>query len=309
MKITTAIARYLLHLKARGRAYHTLKGAKYDLRYFARFIQAAHCTCIEDITAEIIEQYHQELVFYLTAKSKPLSLRTRSQRMSVVKGFTRFLKEKEYLTADPGHAIQLPKKPRPLPKVILTAKEITRLFNAPDMRTHTGYRNRIVLQILYDTGLRRAEMAALRLADLDLEGGYVHVRSGKGDKDRVVPVSAATSHLTYTYMVSVRPFFIRSDDPGHLILNRWGAKMTPDGIWQIVKRCGRLSGIKKNITTHSLRHSCATHMLRNGAPIRHIQELLGHESLESTQIYTRVTINDLKQIHAKYHPGNKLTQR
>jgi site-specific recombinase XerD len=135
MKITTAIARYLLHLKARGRAYHTLKGAKYDLRYFARFIQAAHCTCIEDITAEIIEQYHQELVFYLTAKSKPLSLRTRSQRMSVVKGFTRFLKEKEYLTADPGHAIQLPKKPRPLPKVILTAKEITRLFNAPDMPT------------------------------------------------------------------------------------------------------------------------------------------------------------------------------
>ena len=101
----------------------------------------------------------------------------------------------------------------------------------------------------------------------------------------------------------VRPQMVAAEDDGHLVLNRFGRKMTPLAIWSVVKRCARLAGLEKNISTHTFRHSCATHMLRNGAPIRHIQELLGHESLDSTQIYTKVTINDLKAIHAKYHPG------
>ncbi len=104
----------------------------------------------------------------------------------------------------------------------------------------------------------------------------------------------------------VRPQLLHGKDDGSLIPNRWGSEMTPLSVWSIVKRCVFLAGIKKNISTHTFRHSCATHMLKAGAPIRYIQELLGHESLESTQIYTKVTINDLKEIHAKYHPGEKL---
>jgi len=144
-------------------------------------------------------------------------------------------------------------------------------------------------------------MAYIKLHDLDLSSGYIRI-NGKGGKDRVVPVSQRVCDLVKNYILGVRPSFLQGDDPGYLILNRWGGQMDPNGIWQIVKRCVYLAGIKKNVTTHTFRHTCATHMLKNGAPVRHIQEMLGHESLESTQIYTRVTINDLKKIHTQYHP-------
>ena len=112
--------------------------------------------------------------------------------------------------------------------------------------------------------------------------------------------------LIQNYLLMVRPKFVSGDDPGHLILNRWGRKMDPNGIWAVVKRCAVLAKINKNITTHTFRHTCATHMLKNGAPVRHLQQMLGHESLESTQIYTHVTINDLKTIHAKFHPSEQI---
>jgi integrase/recombinase XerD len=173
------------------------------------------------------------------------------------------------------------------------------------MRTNRGYRNRIILELLYDTAIRRAEVANIRLSDLDLNAGYILIH-GKGDKDRVVPVSVRVCELVQNYILMVRSNFVSDEDPGYLILNRWGQKMDPNAVWAVVKRCANLAGIKKNTTTHTFRHTCATHMLKNGAPVRHLQEMLGHESLESTQIYTHVTINDLKQIHAKYHPSETI---
>jgi len=178
------------------------------------------------------------------------------------------------------------------------------LMNAPDMRTAKGYRNRIILEVLYDTGVRRAEISDIKLADIDLNGGYIRI-TGKGGKQRVVPVSARVCELIGNYLQFVRPALIDGDDPGCLVLNRWGQRLDPNGVWAAVRRCIQLAGIKKRVSTHSLRHSCATHMLKNGAPVRHIQEMLGHASINTTQIYTRVTINDLKQVHARYHPGQK----
>ena len=173
-----------------------------------------------------------------------------------------------------------------------------------DIRTNRGYRNRIILEILYDTAIRRSELAGIRIPDLDLNAGFIRVL-GKGSKDRVVPVSSRVCRLVENYIVMVRPEYVQGPDTGHLILNRWGRPMVPMGIWAVVKRCAHLAGIKKTVSPHTFRHTCATHMLKNGAPVRHLQEMLGHESLESTQIYTRVTINDLKQIHAQYHPGEQ----
>ena len=186
-----------------------------------------------------------------------------------------------------------------------------RLLKAPDLRTHRGYRNRIVLELLYDSAIRRSELSAVRIADLDLQAGYLRVH-GKGSKDRVVPVSARVCEMLQNYLLHVRPAFVPSphaDDSGALILNRWGQPMSPDGIWAIVKRCVALAGLNAHISPHTFRHTCATHMLKNGAPVRHLQEMLGHESLESTQIYTHVTINDLKAIHAQYHPGDTISER
>jgi integrase/recombinase XerD len=236
---------------------------------------------------------------------RPLARRTQALRLSIVKGFTRFLKERDYLAIDPGKRLMLPKKPRRLPRVILSVAEVGQLLAAADTRTRTGQRNRVILEILYDTAIRRAEAAGIRLSDLDLNSGYLRV-TGKGDKERVVPVSQRVCSLVEAYITAVRPGFVRGNDPGYLILNRWGRRMTPNGIWAVVKRCAGLAGIEKNISTHTLRHACATHMLKNGAPTRHLQQMLGHESLESTQLYTHVTINDLKEIHARYHPSGRL---
>lgn len=305
MMIRALIPIYLKHLKTLGRSYYTIKGAKYGLKDLAGFLEAEKAPCLEDLNSDVLYEYQQELAFQITAKGKLLSLRTQAQSLGVVKAFTRFLKEHDYLIHDPGEVIHPPKKPKRLPKVILSSNEIQKLMDAADTRTNRGWRNRIILEILYDTAIRRSELAGLKVNDMDLNAGFIHVR-GKGDKDRVVPLSSRVCRLVETYILMVRPALLHGKDTGHLILNRWGRQMGPDGVWEAVKRCVALAGIRKNVSTHTFRHTCATHMLKNGAPVRHLQEMLGHESLESTQIYTRVTINDLKQIHAKYHPSEQI---
>jgi len=306
MMIRQLIPVYLKHLKTLGRSYYTIKGAKYGLVDLAAFLEAEKAPCLEDLNSDVLYEYQQELAFRITAKGKLLSLRTQAQSLGIVKAFTRYLKEHDYLVHDPGEVIHPPKKPKRLPKVILSANEVQKLMAAADTRTSRGWRNRIILEILYDTAIRRSEMAGLKVNDLDLNAGFVHIR-GKGDKERVVPLSSRVCRLVETYILMVRPAMLNGKDTGHLVLNRWGRQMGPDGVWKAVKRCVELAGIRKNVSTHTFRHTCATHMLKNGAPVRHLQQMLGHESLESTQIYTRVTINDLKQIHAKYHPSEKPT--
>lgn len=302
MKIKDIVPVYLRYLRTTGRSSYTIKDAKYTLRRLIRFIEAEGVHDLEDLTQEPLEAYQQELAFCLTAKGKLLAIRTQTKRLGTIKGFTRFLKEADYLAHDPGQRLRLPKEPKVLPKVILDLGEVRKILAAPDTRTNRGYRNRVILEILYDTGIRRAEVRNIKLSDLDLDAGYIRIH-GKGDKERVVPVSERVCTLIRNYNLSIRPHFVNGDDSGYLFLNRWGRKMDPNAVWAVVKRCARLARIKKNVTTHTFRHTCATHMLKNGAPVRHIQEMLGHESLESTQVYTRVTINDLKEVHSKYHPG------
>lgn len=302
MTIQELIPLYLKHLKTLRRSFYTIKGARSGLKNFCRFLEEERISTIEELTLDVLEEYQEDLAFRVTNKGTLLASRTQAQLLGVVKSFTRFLKAKDYLLHDPGEAIKLPKKPKRLPRVILNTNEVKKLIEAPDARTNRGYRNRIILEILYDTAIRRSELANLKVCDLDLASGYSKV-NGKGNKDRVVPLSSRVCDLVRNYILMVRPSFLNGDDPGYLILNRWGHKMDVNGIWAVVKRCTKQANLKKNVSTHTFRHACATHMLKNGAPVRHLQEMLGHESLESTQIYTKVTINDLKEIHSKYHPS------
>lgn len=270
------------------------------------FLETKEVYGLEQLGTEILFLYQEDLLYRLTAKGKQLSVKTREKHLCTTKVFLNYLYEKDYLAVDLCKVIKLPKQPKPLPKVILAESEIKKLLSAPNMQSNDGYRNRIILETLYDTGIRAAEMAGAKTRDLDLINGYLTIRSGKGDKDRVVPVNLRVCELVKQYLLMIRPCMVQGKDDGSLVVNKDGYGMTPHAVWAIVKRCTKLSGIKKNITPHTFRHTCATHMLKNGAPIRHIQELLGHESLESTMIYTQVTINDLKEIHAKYHPSENL---
>ena len=308
MNVKELIPGYIKYLHALGRSPYTIKGIKNSLSNFMRFLETEQAHSLDDLTSGIIEEYQQDLAFSLTAKGTPLSIQTQTQMLCNVKGFTAFLKDRDYLYNDPGAQIVPPKLPKRLPKVILDHKEIRKLMNAPDTRTNRGYRNRIILEILYDTGIRRSEVSSIKLADLDLKAGYILIH-GKGNKERVVPLSARVCELVMNYILAVRSSFIDGEDPEYLILNRWGQKMDANAVWAVVKRCVSNANLKKNISPHTLRHTCATHMLRNGAPVRHIQELLGHESISSTQIYTHVTINDLKEIHAKYHPSESIDKK
>ena len=301
-----AIMKYLQELKLLSYSPVTIRTTRYNLLRFARFLEAEKAATIDLVTCGIMAEYQEELAFTLTAKGKLLAIRSQEKQLNNAKCFTRFLYEKDYLVSDPGARIKLPKQPRRLPRTILDEGEIRKLFKACPMNSNQNVRDRITLELLYDTGIRCAEVANIKTHDLDLVNGYLHVREGKGLKDRVVPLSARVCGLIRDYLLVVRPAYLTGKDTGYLLLNRWGEKMGNNGIYFTVKRCVKAAGIKKNISTHTFRHTCATHMLKNGASIRHIQELLGHESLESTQIYTKVTINDLKEIHAKYHPGEKL---
>jgi len=302
-RIDLLVTEYKRFLKARGQSQYTLKNVKHAMKKFTCFLTDTGIERIEDINREVIEDYQQALCYNICKSGHPLAIRTQAQLVCVVKGFTKFLKERHCFVVDPGKDVLLPKKPKRLPRIILTRKEVQAIILTPNIFTNSGYRDRVILELLYDTAIRRAELSAIRIEHMDPEGGYIHIH-GKGNKQRVVPVSKRVCELTNNYIKMVRSQFIKRSDNGFLILNRFGNRMYPNGIWAVVKRHARQAGIDKNVSTHTFRHTCATHMMKNGAPVRHIQELLGHESLESTQIYTRVTINDLKAVHMKYHPGN-----
>ena len=308
MKIRKLIPKYLAELKTLNRSPITIQKTKYNLLTLAKFLDEEKVYGVEQLRRETLEEYQQDLSFRLTAKGTLLAIRTQEKHLCCAKGFTKFLYENDFLVSDPGAKIKLPKQPKRLPKVILNNNEIKRMFKSSQKQSNQGYRDRITIEMLYDTGIRCAELTKIKTYDLDLENGYIHIR-GKGNKDRVVPLSKRVCRLVRDYLLIVRPAFVQGKDEGFFILNRFGGKMSTNGIYFTVKRCAKGAGIKKNVSPHTFRHTCATHMLQNGAPIRHIQELLGHESLESTMIYTKVTINDLKAIHAKYHPSESMAVR
>lgn len=307
MKIKQVIPGYINYLQTLGRSPSTIKNAWYGLRHLIRFLESESIMDIEQLTFDVLKDYQEDLSFYLTRKGRTMGIESQSKILSVVKGFTRYLRDQDYVIRDPGERLKLPKLPRRLPKVILSTREIKTLLNAQPVQTNLGYRDRIILEILYDTAIRRSEIVNIKLSDIDADSGYIKIR-GKGNKERVVPLSTRVSELVKSYILFIRPVFIKDTDKEYLIPGRWGERMDVTRINDIVRSCVRRSGIKKRVTTHTFRHTCATHMLRNGAPLRHVQEMLGHASIETTQVYTRVTINDLKKVHSQYHPGEQETK-
>jgi integrase/recombinase XerD len=190
----------------------------------------------------------------------------------------------------------------------MDTQDVEQILELPDVKSLRGYRDRTILEVLYSTALRREEIANLELNDIDTDGGYVYVREGKGNKDRVVPLGRSACDTVKSYLLGVRPHWPNAQKTKYLFLNRWGRGMSPNAVWAVVRKYARAADLDKPVATHSFRTACATHMLRNGAPIRQLQEMLGHASLESTQIYTLVTINDLRAMHRKFHPREKKSQ-
>jgi integrase/recombinase XerD len=302
MQLTDAVRRYMNAMMAVGRSPYTVRGAKSALKTLVAFLSSVGVEAIEQITHEALLRYLEALSWHVTDKGTPLTARSQSELLGHLRAFCRWMVAQDWLVSDPSKRIPNPRKPQQLPKAILDEAEVQRILAQPDLQTARGYRDRVILEVLYSSAIRREETAHLRLEDVDTEHGFLIVREGKNRKDRAVPIGASVCALLHTYIVGVRKDWLGADRDRHLFLNRFGRGMGPNAIWHVVHKYSRAANIDRAVSTHTFRHSCATHMLRAGAPIRHLQEMLGHASIETTQVYTRLTITDLKAVHRRFHP-------
>lgn len=234
-----------------------------------------------------------------------LSTSTQHARLSALRSFFGFLAREGKLLVDPAASLVLPKKRRSLPRSLLTPKEALKLVESIETKTPMGHRDRSVVEVLYATGIRNAELRGLTLADFDAEAGTLFVRAGKGGKDRVLPLGPVVTAIVSDYVQLARPKLAKRSGVTSLFVSNHGWPLWPASIVRIVDLAARRAGLQKTVRPHRLRHACATHMLQGGADVRHIQRLLGHSSLSTTEVYTRVEIGDLKAVHKRFHPRER----
>jgi integrase/recombinase XerD len=306
-EIKRSITEYLNDCRTKGFSPWSIRSYSKALENFVCWLAKEHpeITRIGGISRDAIAQYQMHLYTAESRFKKRLALQTQYGWMGIVLWFFRWLLAQERILINPAASIQLPKRPQRIPRNYLSLKEIQKLLRVPDINTHIGLRNRTMLEVFYCTGIRAGELQRLKTEDLNLSDGWLTVRSGKGGKDRVVPLGKAAIHFLQLYLDKTRPKLIRDGKQEILFVSQYGRGLSHQSINHIVQRTARLANIKRRITPHALRHTCATLMLRGHADIRHIQEMLGHSSLSSTQIYTRVEIRDLKKVHARCHPREK----
>lgn len=231
------------------------------------------------------------------------SVRTQARLVAGLHSFYRFLLYHHYIDQDPSELLETPKKELHLPDV-LSLEEIDRMIAQIDMSKSESHRNRAIIEMLYGSGLRVSELVNLRLSDMYLKEGYMRI-TGKGSKQRLVPVSPVAVKWFGYWMEDRNRLDIKPEAVDIAFVNRYGRQLTRAMIFTIIKTLAREAGIQKTISPHTLRHSFATHLLQNGADLRIIQQLLGHESISTTEIYTHVDIQDLREAVLKYHPENR----
>lgn len=297
---------FLKDLAARGFALRTCETYRQRMRFFLEYLEASGVSRPGELTRDVLQGYQTHLHQQRGAHGRRLALSTQAHSLTIIRTFCRFLARRELILMDPSRDLELPKVQRRLPASILTTREVLTFLKAINVRSGQGIRDRAMFETLYSTGLRVGELVALTPADVDLEGGFVRVRRGKGGKARVVPLGRVAARWIQRYLESARPD--ASPDTALFLSVRAPHKPRPldrSTLSDRVRYWARVAGLTKRVTCHSWRHACATHMLQGKASLRHIQELLGHAQLSTTQRYTHVSILDLKRIHQKCHPRGR----
>jgi len=303
MDLHDIVETFLKHLETQGYSERTVTDYRYNLRYFLDYLSDRKVSSFSKVSAETILAYqdyiHHE---YKPVRKKVLSLGYQVNLLKVLKKLFVYLVRDGKVLSDPTTGLKMPKLPKRLPSDVLTKREIKKLLSAPDTSTPSGMRDRAVFEILYSTGIRKRELGNLKLYDVDLTNRQVTVREGKGKKDRILPLTKKAAEAVDVYLRDHREQLFDGKDPVYLILNDRGRKLGRKWTAWMLAKYVAAAKIKKKVTTHTWRHTFATHLLKNGVSIRVIQELLGHESLTSTQIYTKVEITDLRRVIDKKHP-------
>ena len=301
---------YLDWMRVHHFSEYTAESRARLLHYFAEWCKVRGITRASEVTLPVVERYQRWLFHYRKEKDgRPLTIHSQRTRLAILRPFFKWLVRERYLLANPASELVIPRKITHLPKDILSAEEAERVIQQPDLTDPVGIRDRAILEMLYSTAIRRFELIELKLYHLDLVKGTIFIVQGKGKKDRVVPLGERCQAWLEKYLREVRPQLVTEPDDQTVFLTSVGTKYHPNHLTQMARFYVRASGVPKKGACHLFRHTAATLMLEGGADIRYIQELLGHADLETTEIYTRVTIGKLQQIHAATHPGARLRKR
>ena len=293
-RMTAAIDAYLDHLRVERRlSANTLESYARDLRALAAFAEKRGRK-VEDLQRQDLEALTRQLM------SAGLSPRSAARAVACLRGFYRFLVLDRRLTVDPAEDVHAPRAWPALPK-FLSVEEVDRLMGQPDVSTPRGLRDRALIELLYATGMRVSELVSLRPADLNLRAGYLTC-TGKGDKQRIVPIGKEATKWVERYLRKGRPGLAGKRASPWLFVNARGGRLSRVGFWKVLKAYGLKAGVPRGLSPHVLRHSFATHLLERGADLRAIQMMLGHADLSTTQIYTHVLEARLRTVYDKFHP-------
>ena len=296
--------RYFEWMLASAYSKHTVESRSRDLKDFLVWCETRSIMRPQEVTYQMLESYRRHLYHQRKSDGNRLNLKTQHLRLVAIKGLFKWLAKSNFILFNPASDLDLPRLGYPLPKGVLGLEDIEKVFDAVDIRNRLGIRDRAILETFFSTGVRRRELCGLKIDDVNFFRKTVMIREGKWKKDRLIPIGESALFWAGKYLNEVREDYVVEPDEGYLFLNRDGRKMNHDYLSQMVSNYLAKAGVgKKGFSCHSLRHGMATEMLNQGVDIRLIQEMLGHSSIASTQIYCRLSIKKLKEVHAKTPMG------
>jgi integrase/recombinase XerD len=296
--LTTFLAQLQAHRYSKALQYHA---ARILPRLFAH-LRENGVKDVRGATEAQLTSFVRALAKTKTKRGKPPALQSMNSYIAIVRRFFAYLERSNAILRNPSRELPL-RRPDVLPRHVLSEKDAETLMEAPPTNRPVGIRDRAILETLYGTAIRLNECGRLDLEDLDLAGEALLVRNGKGGKDRVVPVPARAAKALNLYLKDARPAFVRDPKEPALFLQRYGTRLSTVMIGLLVSAYGRRVGVR--VAPHGLRHACATHLLRHGADIRHVQQLLGHRDIQTTALYTGVSIKDLRDVLERSHPRER----
>jgi integrase/recombinase XerD len=298
--------RYLDALTVQGYGEDVLRSRRSALALFLEWCGERELQRPGEITRPILERYQRHLFYARKPNGQPIGLKAQWALLNHVRLWFRWLVRGNHLPTNPAADLDMPRQPKLTLPEAFTAQEVEAVLAQPDVDDVNGLRDRAVLELLYSTGLRRSEVLKLSVYDIEPLRGTLRVRQGKGRKDRIVPIGERALAWVQRYLDESRPQLVVDAHEPALFLNRRGRRYSPTHMGLLARRYIEAAGVGKRGACHLFRHTMATLMLENGADVRYIQEMLGHASLETTQVYTHVSIGKLQAVHAATHPAAKL---
>jgi len=298
------IHQFLQTMRMRNCSQRTVGSWRYILDRFVSWLSERSIDCLSDVTPEHMAAYRRSLFHYRNPKTgKPLKFDTQAHYLIPVRRWFDWMVVQAFIEVDPTSELELPKSENRLPTSVLTTTEVETLLNVPNVATPLGLRDRAILETFYSSAIRCGELVALDVYDINIEREVLTVRGGKGGKDRVVPIGRRALSWIEKWSTDIRPGLIGDSSGSALFLSKNGRRLGPNYVSNIVKRYLQSIGIAHRGACHLFRHTAVTLMMENGADLRSLQQFLGHARLNTTQIYTHVSIQRLQDVHRKTHPA------